>query len=141
LSYLLDTCALSEFARQAPAASLVNWMHTQPEDELFTSAIVLGELARGVALLDDGPKKRRLNAWLHSDLRARFRGRILEVSGEVALKWGEVSGEAARRGVTVSMADGLIGATAIIHSLTVITRNVTDLAATGALVLSPWEDL
>lgn len=141
MSYLLDTCALSEFARPSPVASLVDWVDSQPEEELYTSAVVLGELARGVALLADGPKKRQLSAWLHSDLRARFRDRVLGVSGEVALKWGELSGEAARRGVTVSMADGLIGATAIVHSLTVVTRNIDDLAATGALVLSPWEDL
>ena len=141
MSYLLDTCALSEFARPSPAAALVDWINTQGEEELFTSAIVLGELARGVALLEDGQQKRRLNAWLHSDLRARFGSRVLGVSAAVALKWGELSGEASRRGVTVSMADGLIGATAIIHSLTVVTRNVVDLAATGALVLSPWEDL
>ena len=43
--------------------------------------------------------------------------------------------------MTVGMADGLIGATAIVHSLTVVTRNIDDLAATGALVLSPWEDV
>ena len=57
----------------------------------------------------------------------------------MAVMWGELSGEAERRGVTVSMADGLIGATAIAHSMTVVTRNVDDMAATGALVLSPWE--
>ena len=140
MSYLLDTCVLSEFARPSPARGLVDWIDGQPEEELFTSAVVLGELARGVALLEDGSKKRRLGAWLHSDLRARFRGRVLEVSAEVALKWGELSGGAARRGVTVSMADGLIGATAIVHSMTVVTRNVGDLGATGALVFSPWED-
>ena len=140
MSYLLDTCAISEFARPAPARRLVDWIEAQREEELFASAIVLGELARGLALLEDGSQKRRLGAWLHSDLRARLRGRVLEVSAQVALKWGELSGEAARRGVTVSMADGLIGATAIVHSMTVVTRNVDDLAATGALVFSPWED-
>ena len=141
MSYLLDTCVLSEFARPSPAARLVDWLEAQPEETLHTSAIVLGELARGVARLEDGSKKRRLGAWLHGDLRARFGDRVLGVSAEVALKWGELSGAAARRGVTVSMADGLIGATAIIHGLTVVTRNVEDLAATGARVLSPWEDL
>ena len=140
MSYLLDTCALSEFARPSPAKALVDWLEAQPEEELFTSVIVLGELARGVALLEDGVKKRRLGAWLHNDLRARFGARALGVSAEVAQKWGELSGTAARRGVTVSMADGLIGATAIAHSMTVVTRNVDDLAATGARVLSPWED-
>lgn len=141
MSYLLDTCALSEFAKPSPAKALMDWLDAQPEEELFTSAIVLGELARGVGLLEDGAKKRRLGAWLHNDLRARFGDRVLGVSAAVAQKWGEKSGEAARRGVTIGMADGLIGATAIAHSMTVVTRNVDDLAATGAMVLNPWEDV
>jgi toxin FitB len=140
MSYLLDTCVISEFARPEPESRVLRWLSAQDEEELHTSAIVFGELARGVARLDDGAKKRRLAAWLHNDLRVRFRERILGVSGEVALKWGELSGESMRCGVGVSMADGLIGATAIVHSMTVVTRNVADLERTGALVLNPWED-
>ena len=141
MSYLLDTCVLSEFARPTPAPAIVRWLDAQPEEELHTSAVVLGELARGVALLDDGSKKRRLAAWLHGELRTRFGDRVLAVSPVVALQWGQLSGEASRRGVTVSMANGLIGATAVVHSLTMVTRNVDDLGATGARVLNPWEDV
>jgi len=141
VSYLLDTCVLSEFARPSPAKALMDWLDAQPEEELFTSAVVPGELARGVALLEDGAKKRRLSAWLTNDLVVRFGDRVLGVSAAVAQKWGELSAAAARRGVTVSMADGLIGATAIEHSMTVVTRNVDDLEATGARVLDPWEDV
>lgn len=141
MSYLLDTCVLSEFARKKPSTQVVRWLDAQPEEELQTSVVVLGELARGVAMLDDGSDKRRLAAWLHSDLRSRFAERALAVSAAVSLQWGQLSGDASRRGVTVSMADGLIGATAIVHSLTVVTRNVDDLTATGARVLNPWEDL
>lgn len=140
MSYLLDTCVLSEFTRKKPSSAVVAWMSSQPEDTLFTSTIVLGELARGVALLPDGDKKRQLAAWLHNDLRARFADRALSVSSVVALQWGELSGDASKQGITVSMADGLIGATARAHSMTVVTRNVEDLEATGARVLNPWED-
>ena len=80
------------------------------------------------------------DGYTRADLVAKIRERMLGVSGEVALKWGELSGESLRRGVGVSMADGLIGATAIVHSMTVVTRNVADLEKTGALVLNPWED-
>jgi toxin FitB len=140
VSYLLDTCVLSEFSKKKPAPAVVGWMEGQPEEMLFTSAIVLGELARGVALLPPGSKKRQLTAWLHNELRQRFAERAVGICALVALKWGDLSGEAAGRGITVSMADGLIGATAIVHSMTVVTRNVDDLAATGARVLNPWED-
>lgn len=140
MSYLLDTCVLSEFTRKRPERRVVDWLDGQSEDDLHTSVVVLGELARGVAMLSDGSKKRRLAAWLHGDLRNRLGDRALAVTSPVALQWGQLSGEAARTGVTVSMADGLIGATAIVHSLTVVTRNVDDLQATGARVFNPWED-
>ncbi|MFH1569178.1 MAG: type II toxin-antitoxin system VapC family toxin [Gemmatimonadota bacterium] len=139
MSYLLDTCVVSEFTRPEPEARVLEWLGAQDEDELFLSAVSLGELARGVARLEGGAQKRRLADWLHNDLRRRFGTRVLAVSADVALKWGELSGAAARRGETVSMADGLIGATAIVHSLTVVTRNAADLERTGALVFSPWE--
>lgn len=86
-----------------------------------------------------GQKKRRLAAWLHNDLRARFADRALPVSAAVALQWGELSGDASRQGMSVSMADGLIGATARVHSMTVVTRNVEDLESTGARVFDPWQ--
>lgn len=140
MSYLLDTCVLSEFARPAPDARVVAWLAAQAEDTLFTSAVVLGELAKGVAQLDDGPRKRQLRAWLQNDLRGRFGERVLAVTPEVALRWGGLAGEARRRGVQVGMADGLIGATGIVHGMVVVTRNVDDLEATGAAVLDPWED-
>ncbi|MEW6754441.1 MAG: type II toxin-antitoxin system VapC family toxin [Candidatus Latescibacterota bacterium] len=139
MSYLLDTCVVSEFARPAPDQRVLQWVGAQAEEELFVSSVVLGELAKGIARLEDGPRRRRLAAWLHSDLRARFGDRVLGVSAEVALKWGELTGEAIRRGVAIGMADGLIGATGIVHSMTVVTRNVQDLEATGAVVYSPWE--
>ena len=139
MSYLLDTCVLSEFARPEPEPRVAAWLEAQSEEDLYLSSIVLGELARGVARLESSTKKRRLSAWLHSDLRPRFRDRVLGVTAEVALRWGELSGAAARRGIAVSMADGLIAATAVVHSLTVVSRNVEDLERAGAMVYSPWE--
>ena len=140
MSYLLDTCVLSEFAKRECEERVRDWLRAQDEDELYLSVIVLGELARGIARLPEGAKRRRLDAWLHTDLRTRFRGRILEVTDAVSLEWGRRSGELFREGRTVSMADGLVGATAVIHAMAVVTRNTRDLAVTGASVLDPWTD-
>jgi predicted nucleic acid-binding protein len=140
VSYLLDTCVISEFAKPDPEPKVLQWLDEQAEDTLFTSTIVLEELARGVSRLPEGSRRRRLNAWLYSDLVERFSRRLLMVSAEVALKWGETSGAAMRAGVQISMADGLIGATGIVHSLVVVTRNVDDLSPTGAVVFNPWTD-
>ena len=140
MSYLLDTCVISEITRREPEPTVIHWLESQSEDALFTSTIVLGELARGVSRLPEGPKKRRLTAWMYSDFVERFAQRMLPVSTDVALKWGEVSGTAERLGQQIGMADGLICATGIVHSLVVVTRNVDHLSHAGAVVFNPWTD-
>ena len=140
MSYLLDTCVLSEFARPQPDVRVVEWLQAQDENELYLSVVVLGKLGRGIAHLPDGMKRRRLDAWLHTELRTRFRGRIFEVTEAVVLEWGERSGALLRDGQTISMADGLIGATAMVHSLVVATRNTRDIAITATPVFNPWID-
>ncbi len=140
MSYLLDTCVLSEFARLSPEPRVIDWLEQAEEGTLFISAIVLGELARGVSRLPESSRKRSLGAWLYTDLVERFAQRVLPVSANVALKWGELSGVVARSGQQISMADGLIGATGIVHSLVVVTRNVDHLTPTGAVIFNPWMD-
>ena len=140
MSYLLDTCVLSEFTRKQPHAKVVAWLEAQNEADLFLSAVVIGELAKGVAMLPDSAKKRRLNAWLYTDLCDRFQGRILPAGDAVALAWGEATGRQAREGLQIGMADGIIGATAVTHSLVAVTRNTHDISRTGAAVFNPWTD-
>jgi predicted nucleic acid-binding protein len=141
VSYLIDTCVLSEMTKRKPSARVANWILEQEESSLFISTLVLGELARGVSRLKDSPKKRRLQAWVYTDLPDRFRGRVLDVTPEVALQWGALSGKLEAVGHNVPIVDGLLGATAIVHSLVVATRNTEDIRPTGALVLNPWEDV
>lgn len=140
MSYLLDTCVLSEFTKPQPDDRVVAWLQSQDEANLFLSVIVLGELSRGIAHLPEGTKRRRLDAWLHTELRTRFRDRILDVTEAVAIEWGERSGSLLREGRTLSLADGLIGATAVVGSLVVATRNTEDLRPTGASLFNPWID-
>ncbi len=140
MSYLLNTCVLSEFIKREPSPSVVSWLSKQPEEILHTSAIVFGELAKGIALLDDGSEKRRLQAWAGGELTRRFSGRVVDVTVDVARTWGRITGDARNRGIQINMADGLIGASAIVNSLIVVTRNVKDLQETGAEVFDPWTD-
>ena len=140
MSYLLDTCVLSEFVKPQPNGRVVKWLRAQDENDLYLSVVVIGELARGVAHLPDGKKRRRLDAWLHTDLCVRFHGRIVPITEPVALEWGKRSGGLLREGETLSMADGLIAATAMTHGFVVATRNERDLATAGAAVFNPWTD-
>ncbi len=140
MSYLLDTCVLSECVKKKPNARVLEWLAKQDESSLYISVIVLGEIVKGAAKLKDSSKKRRIQAWLYTDLVNRFRGRVLPVDEPIALEWGRVAGKASASGEKIAMADGLIGATALVHGLSVATRNVTDIIPTGAVVFDPWVD-
>jgi hypothetical protein len=74
-------------------------------------------------------------------LETRFSGRILSVSDQITLRWGSISGEVKRlTGHPPSVIDTMLAATAIEHSLYLATRNVADVAKSGARVFNPWKD-
>jgi hypothetical protein len=136
VSWLLDTCVLSEPARKTPDPRVVQWLADQAEEELFISVLTLGELWKGAALLPDGRKRRQILLWLQRDIRQRFEGRILAVDETVSLAWGQLLADAGR---PLPAIDSLIAATAVAHQLTVATRNTEDMADTGAAVFNPWK--
>ena len=109
------------------------------EFSLFLSVLSLGEVQKGIAKLGDARKKATYQQWLDVDLKDRFAGRILPIDQEVALSWGIMQGKAEAAGRPLPTIDGLLGATAIVHNLTLVTRNTDDLAATGAMIFNPWE--
>ncbi len=76
LSFLIDTCVISELVRPEPHAGVVEWISRADEDRLFLSVLTLGELYKGVAKLKDAARARRLSLWLEHDVMARFEGRI-----------------------------------------------------------------
>ncbi len=138
MTYLLDTCVLSELAKPAPNKRVLEWLEGCEEESLYLSVLTVGEIQKGIARLAAGRRKNALQQWLDRDLLGRFSGRILPVDEETALTWGVAQAAAERRGTPVATVDGLIGATAVAHNLVVVTRNEADLKATGAQVLNPW---
>jgi len=131
--YLIDTNVLSEARRGSPQA--LGWMRSVDPDRLHLSVITLGEIMRGIALKErsDPQAAAHLSAWL-TRLRHDHAARILPVTDRVAVEWGRLSALRPRGG-----ADGLIAATAIVHDLVVVTRNVVDFADSGAACLNPWD--
>ena len=118
-------------------------MRTQVEElkpeRLFLSVITIGELTKGVWLLDAGSRKQQLSSWLLG-LEQRFNDQILPIDHEVARLWGELTARSQANGVQIPASDGLIAATALRHGLHVMTRNTKHFAASGALILDPWVD-
>jgi predicted nucleic acid-binding protein len=137
--YLLDTNVPSEFSREQPNPRVVAWLKAQPATMLFLSAVTIGEIRKGLVVLPPGRRRSDLETWFHTDLLTWFRDRILPVTHAVADRWGVLDGQSQLKGTPLNTADGMIAATAVEHSLTVVTRNVKDFSGLGVDLFNPWE--
>ena len=138
MSWLLDTCALSEYAKKAPAPEVIAWLDEQDETSLFISVISLGEIEKGILKLrkTDPRRSQKLTAWL-GKVEQRFAGRILPLDAAALHVWAQIAAHAELAGQPVPVMDGLLMATAQCHGLTVVTRNAQDFALYPQ-VLNPW---
>lgn len=138
MTWLLDTNVLSEL-RKGPRADtgVRRWFDEAVDRDLFTSVLVAGELRRGVESirLRDRAAADGLAQWLES-LVERFGDRLLPIDAAVANRWGELNVPD-----PVPTVDGLLAATALVHDLTLVTRNVRGVATTGVRWLDPFTDL
>lgn len=139
MSYLLDTCLVSELVRKRPSSAVLSWLERQPERDLFLSVLTFGELQKGIARLPDNLKRRRLQEWVEHELQLRFAGRILSIDHEVATLAGQLQGTSESQGFTLPVVDSLIAATALHNGLSVVSRNQTEMNRCGTTVLNPWE--
>ena len=139
MKYLLDTCLLSELVRKKPNIGVVRWFERVEESTLYLSSLTIGELQKGISKLPDNPRKEKLQAWVSNDLVSRFDGRILDIDTEVATAWGVLQGTREQKGVVLPAIDSLIAATAMVHKLTVVTRNTKDIERCHVKAFNPWE--
>ena len=140
MSWLLDTCVISELIRPKPLASVMGWLRARDENELFLSVITIGELEKGIAKLSGSAKRTSLQHWVRHDLAERFRNRLLVIDSDVAARWGSIAGAAEALGQPLPVIDSLIAATGLQHDLTVVTHNTADLERCGARCFNPWVD-
>lgn len=137
--FVLDTNVVSEL-RKAKAGkadrNVAAWASKVPADALFVSAITILELETGVLLVQrrDPVQGALLRAWLDRHVLPAFAGRVLPVDTAVALRCAALHVPDPR-----SDRDALIAATAMVHSMTVVTRHLDDFAATGVPLLNPWD--
>lgn len=134
---LLDTSVISEIARQDGASQVRAAIEAIDDSALFLSVISLGEITKGIVLLEPGKRRTAFEAWLNR-LRSDYAERVLPIDQETATIWGELTAQAQGKGRMVRSADGLIAATALRHGLHVATRNVSDYEPTGAMIFDPW---
>lgn len=138
MSFLLDTNTVFEPLRPRPDRQVLQWLADADEDGVFVSVITLGELRKGVALLPDGRRRRALDEWVTGQVPERFSGRILDVGHDIADEWGRLTARGQSSGVNVGAVDALLAATALVHGLAVVTRNVEHFRPMRVDVVNPW---
>jgi toxin FitB len=138
VTYLLDTNVISELRKIRAGKAHSNvaaWADSVDASDLYLSVITLQELEIGILLIErrDASQGALFRAWLNGHVLPAFTGRILAVDTAVALRSARLHVPDLR-----PVRDGLIAATALVHGMTVVTRNVADFEPTGVLTLNPW---
>lgn len=137
--FLLDTNVVSELRKvstQKANEKVVAWANARQASSLFISVITIEEIEIGARLITrhDQIQGQVLSKWLHSYLLPAFSERILNIDTQVALRSAELHVPNPR-----PIRDSLIAATALVHKLQIVTRNVADFSNIGLEVLNPWQ--
>jgi hypothetical protein len=136
--FILDTNVVSELRKASTGKAdrgVVAWANSVPVASLFLSAITILELEMGVLQVErrDASKGALLRAWMDNHVLPTFSGRVLSMDAEVARRCASLHVPDPR-----AERDALIAATALVHGMTVVTRNVQDFEPTGVAILNPW---
>jgi hypothetical protein len=138
MSYLLDTNIVSEINRRTPNSGVLQWFDDTEETDLFISVITMGEIRRGIEQIrrrnqmDDERRAARLEQALNA-LRNDYRGRFIPISEEIAEEWGRMCAVYPNHPV-----DNLLSATARVHDMTLVTRNIRDVEIHNISSLNPF---
>lgn len=137
MSYLIDTNVISETVKKDPNHDVIRWLKAIDIEYLYISVITLGEIRKGIEKITDLGKKNKIIQWLEIELPKEFGSRIIDIDKNVADKWGYISAN-----TRIPAIDGLIGASALVHNLKLVTRNVKDFQdIPGLEIINPWENV
>jgi predicted nucleic acid-binding protein len=136
LAYLLDTNVLNETRKKRVDAGVLSFLQAAEASSLYVSVLTLGELRKGVAKkkLEDPEAARRLAEWVDG-LEFSFADRMIGIDAAIARLWGDWSGDRPR-----AVVDTLLAATAVVHGLSLVTRNIHDVRDIPVKLLDPWTE-
>ena len=135
--WLLDTNILSELRRPKPQQRVIAFIKEQPLEALFVSSVTFAEIRFGIELVAEASRRAELNDWLMLKLRPMFEQRVLPISEDVMLKWRVLVENGRKTGHTFSQPDLIIAATALLHGLTVVSRDTAEFKGAGVPVFDP----
>lgn len=135
MSYLIDTNVISELVKGKQNAKVVKWFESVSDQDLYLSALTIGEIRKGIEKIQDSKKKEKIRMWLDQELPSWFDNRILAIDKHVANKWGLIQSNASK---TLPAIDSLIAATALHFDLILVTRNVKDFDYPGLEIVNPF---
>ncbi len=132
--FLLDTNVVSELRKPRLHGAVLAWMQSVADNDLYLSAVTVGEIQTGIELTreQDSAKAAEIEAWVEM-VTASYR--VLPMDGQTFRIWARLM----QRKSGTLYEDAMVAATAIIHSLTVVTRNVADFSSFGVTLLNPFE--
>ena len=133
MSYLFDTCVVSDSAKTPIDPGLENWLMHTPPDLKYLSVLSLAEIEVGILRMPAGQRRSRLEQWI-PQTRSFFAERLLSFDAAAASEWARLRD----RYPNAQYIDGQIAAIAMTQGLTLITRNVRDFAFSGLPVFNPW---
>ena len=134
MSYLFDTCVVSDSAKTPMDPGLENWLLHTPTDAKYLSVLSLAEIEFGILRMTPGQRRSRLERWIEHQTRPFFGDRLLPFDAPAASEWARLR----KSNPNASYIDGQIAAIALAHGLTLVTRNVQDFAFPGLPVFNPW---
>ena len=140
MSYILDTCVISELTKKNPNKNVIKWIKNTEENKLFISVLTIGEIQKGIEKLSAGNKKEQLANWVNQDLTERFKKRILAFGLQEAIVWGTIQAKSELSGSPMPAIDGQIAATGIANEFIVVTRSISDMEISGVQLLNLWEE-
>ena len=138
--WLLDTNILSEVRKPRPEPKVLRFIAGQPLDRLFVSVVTFAEIRFGIECAPTPSHRAELHDWLTHRLRPMFAGRALPISEDIMLKWRLLVEDGRRARHTFPQPDLIIAATALLHAMTVVTRDSADFARAHVPVFNPWVD-
>ena len=134
MKFLVDANVLSEPTKAVPEPNVVEWLR-QHERDLAIDPIILGEVRFGILLLPRGKRRSRLERWFEAGVRKL---QCLPWEAESGLRWAELLASLRASGRAMPIKDSLIASTALVHGLTVVTRNRADFEKSGVKVVNPF---